>query len=394
MTVNHAERAHALLSASGAHRWLKCTASPSMEKGIKDETSDYAREGTFAHELSELYFAHLYQGMTKRTFNSRLKKMKQNEFYNEEIQDLVDDYVSIVEEHVNDAKARADTPPTYMFEEKLDLSEYVPESFGTGDVIIYNAGVLEIIDLKAGKGIEVSAEDNPQLRLYALGALAIFDLVEDVEEVYMTIVQPRLNNVSTEAMKVEDLVKWGTEYVKPRAQIAWDGDGEFDAGDHCRFCKVKHTCRPRSEKYLGIAKKLTDPNLLKPDEVAEILFQADGLQKWAKDVQDYALDQAQKGQQFDGWKVVEGVSRRKYTDEDEILSVLKANEYEAGKVSETKLLPISKLEKAIGKKTVTELIGELVTKPPGKPTLVPESDKRPALGAESAMSEFDEIPTN
>ncbi|SDX64231.1 DUF2800 domain-containing protein [Salimicrobium album] len=388
MSVNHSDRGHALLSASGAHRWLVCTASPSMEKGIADTTSTFAEEGTFAHELSELHFAHLYQGMTKRKFNAELKKRKENEYYSEELHDYVKEYVSQVEEHINEAKARADTEPTLMFEEKLDLSTYVPESFGTGDVIVYNGGVLEIIDLKFGKGIEVSAIDNPQLRLYGLGALDIFDMIEDVHEVAMTIVQPRLNNLSTERLSVAELKTWGEAYVRPRAEEAWNEEGTFVPGEHCRFCKVKNTCKARANHYLNMKNKLKDPNLLSSDEIADILFQADEMQKWAKDVQDYALQQAKNGKRFEGWKVVEGRSKRTYKDEDKIIELLQ-DEYDEDDLIEKKLLSISKLEKKIGKKTVEDRLKEYIAKPPGKPTLAPESDKRPEMN--SADNDFDTI---
>lgn len=387
--TGHASRAHATLSASGAHRWLVCTKSASMEKGLADTTSEFAKEGTFAHELSELFFAQAYQGMPKRTFNSKFKKMKESEYYSEELLQHVEEYVDLVAERINAAKLRS-KQPVLMFEERLDLTDYVPESFGTGDVIIVSGGVLEIIDLKFGKGIEVSAEENEQLRLYALGALSLFELIEDIHEVNMTIIQPRLDNFSTESMDAEDLKAWGLEYVKPRAEMAHNGEGEFVPGDHCRFCKIKHTCRARAEKQLAVPNKLEDPNLLTADEIADILFQADELQKWAKDVQDFALEKAQAGTFFEGWKVVEGRSTRKYADEDKVLEVLK-QKFDITEITETKVLSISKLEKAIGKKTVEETISELVVKPPGKPTLVPESDKRPAVGTETAQAEFDVI---
>lgn len=389
MTLNHAERSHAVLSASGASRWLVCTKSASLEKGFADTTSEFAKEGTFAHELSELHFAQLYEDLDKRTFNSRLKKMKQNEFYTEDLHEHVQEYVDLVTERIHAAGQRG--KPVLMFEERLDLTDYVPESFGTGDVLIYSGGVLEIIDLKFGKGIEVSAENNSQLRLYALGALSIFSLIEDVHEVSMTIIQPRLDNISTEIITVDELVAWGTDYVKPRAELAWSGEGEFVPGSHCRFCKVKHTCRARADEYLNVSKQLEDPNLLTIDEIADILFKADEIQKWAKDVQDYALAKAQEGINFEGWKVVEGRSSRKYSDDIDVTQKL-AEKWKKEEFTETVLLSITKLEKALGKKTVGETLGDLIIKPQGKPTLVPESDKRPALGAESAMTEFDEIP--
>lgn len=393
MAINHTERAHALLSASGASRWLACPpsvrASEAVDDGVR-KTSFYAEEGTFAHELSELYFALQYQGMTKRTFNSRLKKAKASEYYNEELHDYVLEYVELVEERINAAYARSSKDHTVLyFEERLDYSEFVPEGYGTGDVLIYSGGIVEIIDLKFGKGLEVSAEDNPQLKLYGLGGVGIFDIIEDIESVVMTIIQPRLNNYSSYEMSYKELLDWGNA-IKPVAQQAFDGEGEFNPGEHCRFCPIKATCRARAEQYHGKAKKLTEPFLLKTDELTDLLFEVDDIAKWAKDVKDYAQEQALKGEAFDGWKLVEGRSVRRYTNTDAITEILLDKEFKHEDVHDApKLLSIGKLEKAIGKKTVSELVGEFIEKPEGKPTLVPESDKRRAIN--SAEDDFEVI---
>lgn len=388
--INHAERGHALLSASGASRWLNCP--PSARAGEKAEaqkpTSVFAEEGTYAHELSELHFAHLYEGMTKRTFNARLKKMKANDFYDEELHDHVMSYVDYVTERINDAKARAEREPVLMFEEQLDFSHIVPEAYGTGDVLVYNAGVLEIIDLKFGKGIEVSAEDNPQLKLYALGALEEFALIEDVDDVIMTIVQPRLNNISSHQMSYKELHDWARQ-IGPIADKAFKGEGEFNPGEHCRFCAIKATCRARADKMNGLTEDMKEPYQLTEDEISDLLYDVDEIAKWAKDIKDYAQEQAVKGKEFEGWKLVEGRSLRKYTDADAVAEALKEKDY-TDVYSPPKLLTVAQLEKKIGKKTVSEIIGDLVEKPPGKPTLVPESDRRKALN--SVEDDFEVIP--
>lgn len=392
--INHTDRAHALLSASGASRWLACP--PSAVAGDKAEggerkTSFYAEEGTFAHELSELYFALKYEGMTKRTFNSRLKKAKASEYYNEELHDYVMEYVDMVEERINAAYARSSKEATtLMFEERLDYSDYAPGGFGTGDVLIFSGGILEVIDLKFGKGVEVSAVKNPQLKLYGLGGISLFDMIDDIEAVTMTIIQPRLNNYSSYEMSYSELTDWGDQ-IKPIANLAYKGKGEFNPGEHCRFCPIKATCRARMEKHSARTKTLPAPYLINKEELADLLFEVDDIAKWAKDVKDYAQEQAVKGESYDGWKLVEGRSIRRYTDADAIAAVLKKNDVEESSIFDPpKLLSISKLEKAVGKKTLADLAGQYIEKPDGKPTLVPESDRRKALN--SADDDFEVIP--
>mgnify|MGYP001940171743 CR=1 FL=1 len=396
VTINHTDRSHALLSASAASRWLACPPSAvagEKAQGGERQISFYAEEGTFAHELSELYFAHKYQAMTKRTFNSRLKKMKESEYYNEELHDYVLEYVDMVEERINAAYARSSkASTTLMFEERLDYSDYAPGGFGTGDVLIFSGGVLEIIDLKFGKGVEVSAVENPQLKLYGLGGISLFDIIDEITAVTMTIIQPRLNNYSSYEMSYEELTDWG-ESIKPTANLAYKGKGEFNPGEHCRFCPIKATCRARTEKYSKLTQTMKEPYLIDKDELADLLFEVDDIAKWAKDVKDYAQEQAVKGEQYDGWKLVEGRSIRKYTDADAIAQLLRGSGINDEVFYEPpKLLSISKLEKAVGKKTLNDLAGEYIEKPEGKPTLVPESDKRKAIN--SADDDFDEITDN
>lgn len=389
--MNHSERGHALLSASGASRWLKCPPSAVASKEADDQrpTSVYAEEGTFAHELSELHFALKYQGMTKRTFNSRLKKMKENEFYNEELHDYVMQYVDYVEERINDAKARNGEEPMLYFEERVDFSRFVPDGFGTADVVIFNDGVLEVIDLKFGKGVPVSAENNPQLKLYAIGGLEALSFLEEIHSVVATIVQPRLNNISSHEYASTELLDWG-ERIKPIAEQAAKGEGEFNPGEEqCRFCGIKATCAARTEKMRGLTREMKEPYNISLEELSDLLYEVDEIAKWAKDVKDYAQEKAVAGATIEGWKLVEGRSLRKYTDEDAVAQIL-SDKYDTKKVYEKpKILSISKLEKAIGKKTVEEVIGAYIEKPQGKPTLVPESDKRQEMN--SADSDFDEI---
>lgn len=388
MKLDHTNRAHAKLSASGAKQWLNCPPSIKASEGIVDRTSIFAEEGTFAHELSELYFSRKYGGLTEIEFNKAFSNYKHNEYYSEELREYVEQYVDMVEERVNEAKAR-DKDVITMFETRLDLGKYVPESFGTGDVIVYAAGVLEIIDLKFGKGVEVSAIDNPQLRLYGLGAYELLSILEDVHTVKMTIVQPRLDNFSTEEMNAEKLVAWGMDYVKPRAELAYKGEGEFKAGEHCMFCKIKHSCRARAEFMQDVPD--TPAHLLSDDEIAELLYKVPFIKKWAEEVESYALEQMlEHGKSYDGWKLVEGRSRRVMTDTQAIQDRLIKEGYKVENITETKLLSITNLEKLIGKKAFNGLVGDYIDKPPGKVTLAKETDKRKAI-IQSAEDEFDKI---
>lgn len=385
---NHSSRKHAYLSASSANQWLNCPPSIKASEGIGDKTTTFAEEGTFAHELSELYFVRLYDGMTEDKFQQELERYKQNEYYSEELREYVEQYVDIVEEKVNEARAQDE--PILFFEHRLDLTRYVPESFGTGDVIIYYNGTVEIVDLKFGKGVEVSALNNPQLRLYGLGAYELLKDFEDIHTIKTTIIQPRLHNVSSESMTADDLVSWGLNVVRPQALKAIEGKGEFKPGNHCRFCKIRHSCRARAEANLNASKELSTPTTLTDDELAELLHKLPDIKRWASDVEEYCREQAlENNRNFDGWKVVEGRASRKYVDNEQVFERLKEH-YDPNEVSETKVLSISKLEKQIGKKKVAELLSDLVEKPQGKPTLVTEDDKRQPI-TDSAESDFTEF---
>lgn len=381
----HAERAHALLGASKAEQWLNCPPSARLQESVPEKRSEYADEGTAAHEYAELLIQRrlfVLKAAERKKLDKQIEDFKaNNQYYDAEMESAVAVYVDTVEERFMAAKARS-KDAILLLEARLDFSYLVPEGFGTGDVVLIADGVMEIIDLKYGKGVPVSAVGNPQMRIYALGALDGFGWMYDVREVHMTIVQPRLDSISTDILDVDSLREWGETVVRPAAALAWEGKGEFKAGDHCRWCKVKGNCRARADANLeALSYEFQDPALLSIDEIGQILYVAEQLQKWAKDVEEYAHEQALKGERVPGWKLVEGRSVRKITDEDNLLKTLDSQGFPADSITEVKLFGISKLEKVVGKKQLTEIAGNLIIKPPGKPVLVPETDKRPELNS-------------
>lgn len=388
-------RAHALLNASSSHRWLECTPSPRLEAQFPDTRSTYAEEGTFAHELAEIQLTlKTFETMAPKVYNSlmkRLNELKKSELYSASMTEYIDQYITIVLEKYHEAK-KSCKDTLILLEQKLDFSEWVPDGFGTGDVVIISDNILEIIDLKYGQGVPVSAEGNSQMRLYGLGAINQYGLLYDFDRIRMTIVQPRLDSVSSDEMTVADLLEWGETYVKPRAALAMAGEGEFVPGDHCQFCKAKAQCRARAEANLAMARyDFQKPELLTNDEIAEILAEAERLQKWAKDVQEYALDQAvNHGVKFPGWKLVEGRSNRKYSDPEAVAAKLRAEGYSPDVIYRPQeLWGITEMQKKLGKKLFEKYLGDLIIKPAGKPTLVPESDKRPEISSvASAVEDF------
>lgn len=375
-------RKHAILSASSAARWLACPPSARLEQEFESTTSTYAEEGRFAHHLAELYLRHYLGVITKEQLNARIEELKKNEFYSQEMEDHVQTYVDIAAEKINAARAKSKDAIVFL-EQRLDFSYWVPEGFGTGDLTLITNDLVEVVDFKYGKGVPVSAERNAQMRLYGLGAYQLFNMLYDIRTVRMTIVQPRLDNISTEWLPIDELLTWGNEVVKPIAQLAYEGKGEFSAGDHCQFCQARYTCRARAEANLELAKyEFQDPPLLEQEEIADVLGRATELRSWVADVLDYALVQARDhGVHWPGWKLVEGRSNRKYVDDDAVADVLKRAGYKHADIFEEVLKGVTKMEKLLGKKKFTELLTDagLVIKPPGKPTLVPESDKRPEI---------------
>lgn len=360
---------------------MSCPPSALIEDEIEETASDFAAEGTKAHDLSEKIIAARLAGVYDQLDLSE---------YDPDMVDYCNVYVDTVIEKCHEALAH--TPDTVVkIEAKLDFSEWVPEGFGTGDAVIISDEWIEVIDLKYGKGVPVSAINNPQMRLYGLGAIhELYDLY-GFDKVRMTIVQPRLDSISTEEMTVEELLEWGETQVKPKAAMAFAGEGEFCSGDHCQFCKIKATCRARAEANLEMAKyEFKHPNILTPEEIGEILHRSGDLQKWAADVEKYALEQAERhGVKFPGWKLVEGRSNRKYTDEATILSILRGEKFDDDVIAPRSILGITAMEKAIGKKVFADLLEGFIVKPNGKPTLVDEQDPRPEINSTaSAVADF------
>lgn len=393
MTASHASRAHAKLSASGSKRWLSCTPSAELESHFEETTSDFAEEGTAAHELSEIWLKFRLSQIKSGEHKKLWEKAKKGKYYSPEMEDYVQGYVAIVLERVSEARKRSKDAAA-LLEQRLDFSAWVPDGFGTGDVLIIADGTMEVIDLKYGKGVPVSAEDNSQMRLYGLGALDGYGYLYDIQTVRMTIVQPRLDSVSTEDLPATDLITWGDDYVKPRADMAAAGEGEFAAGDHCRFCRARSTCRKRAEENLELAKyEFREGALLSTDEVGDVLGRIDQLQKWAEDIKKHALDQAEKhGVRYPGWKLVEGRSNRIYSDRDAVQAALLEGGFVEDKIlTPRELLGITAMEKAVGKKKFEELLSDLIIKPVGKPTLALEIDPRPELSsAASAAADFND----
>ncbi|EPY2290999.1 DUF2800 domain-containing protein [Clostridium sporogenes] len=375
---------HAILSASGASRWLACPPSARLEENYPNKSSEFAKEGTLAHELGELGLKKNLELITTRKYNSEFKKIEADKLFTKDMPDYVEVYVDTCMEKVAEAKAK--TPDAlFKIEQRLDFSEWVPDGFGTGDFVIIADGTMEICDLKYGKGVPVSAVNNKQMRLYALGAIAEFSFLYDIENIKMTIIQPRLDSISTDEMEVEELLKWAEEELKPIAKLAYEGKGEFYAGDHCKFCRAKAICKARADKNMELAKyDFQEPNTLDNNDIAFILGKADELISWAKDVQEYALEQALQGEEFDGFKVVEGRSNRKWADEEKIGKILLGQGFLEDIIYTKKLTGITNMEKAIGKKEVNKLLGDYIIKPQGKPTLATIKDKRPVYNSAEA----------
>jgi hypothetical protein len=371
---------HALLSASSAHRWIQCGPSARLEETFENTTSVFAAEGTFMHELGELKLSKYIGAIKESTYKKKLKELNSSEFFNVEIEEAVEVYVTFAIELIEATKQRC-KDPIILLEQKLDFSKYVESGFGTGDLIIVADGTLEIVDLKGGKGVAVSAEGNPQMQLYALGALILFDCLYDIETVRMTICQPRMDNISTYELSAEELLNWAEDVLKPAAQLAWNGEGEFCPNEYtCKFCRAKATCKARAEKNLEMAKfEFRQASLLTKNEITEILSQVDEIATWCKDVCAWAEARAIEGEEFEGFKVVEGRSNRTYGDEKVVIEKLTEAGYSEDEIFSKNLKGITALEKILGKKVFTQVLDGLITKPKGKFTLVPSSDKRQAI---------------
>lgn len=385
--TNHSNRKHALLSASGSSRWMNCTPSARLEENFKDERSVYADEGTLAHEFGDVELRHRLGLISKAVYSKEIAKLRKHELYSSEMQPEVEKYVGIVLEAFNVAKQKNEDA-VILIEQRLDFSHLVEKGFGTGDAVIIADGVLEVIDLKYGKGVRVDADDNPQLKLYGSGALREYELLYDIRTVRLTIVQPRLDHVSVFDVSVEDLKSWGEKEVRPKAQKAYKGEGEQTPGEWCKFCKAKSICRALAQENMKLAAyEFQDPHLLSDKEVLEIYGQLEVFYDWAKSLSSYVLDEALKGKAWPGYKIVEGRSNRKWLDETKVAEVLR-KDYGEDEFMISKLAGITAIEKLVGKAKFGPLLNEFIVKPPGAPTLVPESDKRPAMGIEQAKMDF------
>ncbi len=370
---------HSLLSASSSHRWINCPPSARLCESYEDKSSDYAAEGTDAHSLCE-YKLKSALGIEAQDPTENLI------YYNEEMEDCANSYAAYVMELVEAAKEKS-ADPVVLIEQHLDYSRFVESGFGTGDCVIVADGTLHIVDYKHGKGVQVEADNNPQMMLYALGALEIFDGIYDIDTVSMTIYQPRRANVSTFAMAKDDLYQWVEETLKPAAELAYAGEGDFKCGDWCQFCKAKQDCRKRAEYNMELAKyDFQLPPLLTDEDIEIILDRIDGLVSWVNDIKEYALQAAVGGKEWHDWKLVEGRSNRRYTDENVVASTVTAAGFDP---YERKVLGVTAMTSLLGKKRFEEVLGGYIEKPQGKPTLVPESDRRPVMN--TAKNDFNEF---
>lgn len=382
---------HALLSASGAHRWLECTPSAQLELQFPQSTSEYAEEGTAAHELCELTARYWLGEISEAEYENQRDELAKGKYYNAEMQECANDYAKFVAEKT--AAARETCEDAFMaLEVRVDFSKYVKDGFGTGDCIIVSDNALEIIDFKYGKGVRVEAAGNPQMKLYALGAYLEYNTLFDIDSIRMTIFQPRLSGVqSSDEITVKELLEWAEKYVKPRAKLAYKGEGEFAPSEEvCKFCRAKAQCKARADKNLKLFDEAPDVLLLTPEDAGKILEQAGDIQSWLADLESLVSSTLLAGQPVEGWKMVEGRSNRRFADELKVVDAMKAAGYDESLLYERKLITLTQMEKDFGKKAIAETLGELIVKPQGKPTLAPAKDKRPEFRPEEQLlAEFD-----
>lgn len=376
---------HALLSASASHRWLVCTPSARLEETLPEEESDYAKEGSLAHEIAELKLRkYCIEPMGARTYNSRLKKLQKKPFYQEEMLKHTDTYL----DYIKGIVLSFNSNPYVAAEKKLNYSAYAPEGFGTGDCIVIAGNILHIFDFKYGKGVPVSAYENPQMKLYALGAYVEYGFLYPITTVKMAIIQPRLDSISEYEISIQELLKWG-ESIKPIAQKAFKGEGEFVPGEHCTFCRAKAQCRARAEHYSELEGfNYMKPPLISNEEVGNILVKAEKLAAWVKHLEAYALAELLKGNDIKGWKAVHGRATRQFKDMVAAFNILKTNGTDETMLYERKPLTLTEVEKLVGKSKFKELLSEFVDTTPGKPTLALLDDKREPIKNMSAKEIF------
>lgn len=377
--MGHAERAHALLSASGAHRWMVCTPSAKLEEGFPDTTSEAAREGTLAHELAELKARHYFYtpDFGKKKYTTRANKLKKEDLWKDEMERYTDEYL----DYLKVTALNLNTAPYVAIEQKLDLGNWIPEGFGTADCVMVYGNTVHVFDFKYGKGVQVDAEQNPQMMLYALGAYAAYKMLYPIEQICMTIVQPRIDHVSEWTCTLEELLSFG-EKVKEKAALAIEGKGEYHPDEKaCRFCRAKAQCRARSDFNVKKAFNIGEmPPLISTEEAGQRLLELQDIVKYQKDLQEWALSECLAGKDVPGWKAVEGRSVRDWSDMDAAFDKLIKSEMTMEEMLyEKKPLTLAQVEKLIGKKDFQDTVGEFVVKKSGKPTLVKESDKREAI---------------
>ena len=369
---------HAFLSPSGSHRWLNCTPSAMLESEFPGGSSSAAEEGTAAHEFCEHKLKKALRRRSKRPVS---------DYDSDEMQEYTDSYVDYVLEQLEVAKQTC-KDPMVLIEQKVDFSEYVPDGYGTADCIIVSDNTLQIIDFKYGLGVLVDAEQNTQLMCYSIGALNLFDSLYDIKEVTMHIFQPRRENVQNWTIPVDELKAWAENELKPKAQMALNGEGEYHPGEWCQFCKAAVRCRARAEEKLRLARQeFKMPPLLADSEIEEVLTILPDLTKWADGILAYATDAAvNHGKEWNGFKVVEGRSVRKYKDEELVAQAAKDHGYTD--IYRQSLITMTEMQKPMGKKQFDQILGDLIVKPQGKPNLVPVTDKRPAMNVTNANNEF------
>ena len=375
--------AHAKLRPSAAARWLACTMAPTMEAGFEEKPSEYAAEGSRAHKLVE-YLIRTSVGLPWE--EDKIPKAD-----DAEMQDAAEECAAYVKETY--LQLVSDCADTYIDTEvRLDLTDWIPESYGTADVLIVADEVLYVIDFKYGKGVKVEAEYNRQMMIYALGAMDWALMLYDIKQVNMVIVQPRLGSVSDYQISTDTLADWGETFLRPKAKAAFDGEGKFAPGeDTCRFCRASGHCKAQADYYIDLFEDNEDPDLITPLDAGSILERAQGMRKWLEAVEGIVYGTLMNGGEVEGWKLVEGRSTRKYTDEAEIEKRLRAKRYKVSDIYEKKMIGITKMEKLLGKKVMNELIGDLIEKPRGAAVLAPASDKRPEYTREDEIMEaFDD----
>lgn len=383
------EKRHAMLSPSGASRWMACTPSAVLEYDLPDRESEAAKEGTAAHNLAEIMLKHFTGSLSESEFKKQLSEARKSPYYNAEMESLVTDYTNYVlnlyKESLNDCD-----DPIIEIESKLPLIYYDTTDKGTGDAVIIADNTLRVIDLKYGKGVKVDAVENKQMLIYAIGALDKYGILYDIETIEMTVYQPRMNNISTWSIGREDLFSWYEDELIPKAKLAKDGKGDFVTGEHCRFCKIRETCRAYAEHNLEVLKHdFAEPATLTDDEIADILEKSADIMSWLRAVESFATTKALSGDVLKGFKLVSGRSNRRYKDVALVADRLIQNGYPEALIYDRSLLGITAMERAITKKAFNEILGDLVIKPEGKPVLVPESDKRPAINTlQSAINDF------